>query len=146
MPFKKGQSGNPAGRAPGIIDRRRRMAQAYIGEFDAVVTALIDKAKEGDVAAAALYLSRVEPPLRARAERVHFKLDSALPLADQAQQVVAAVAAGELDPDSGKLLVDCLTAAAGLKSIDEFEVRLARLEASTVSRPVRGGIVEQRMQ
>lgn len=92
MTFKKGQSGNPAGRPPGILDRRHRMAQAFGAEDNAVAQAVIDAAKDGDIAAAALYLSRVEPPLRPKAGRVTFKLDTTQPIATQAAAVLQAVA------------------------------------------------------
>lgn len=129
MTFQKGQSGNPAGRRPGIVDRRNRIAKAFDSEFDAVGAAIVAKAKEGDMAAAALYMSRVEPPLRHRAERIQFELDASAPLAAQAQQVLAATAAGDIDPDAAKLMLDLLHSLGALRNVDELEARLAALEA-----------------
>lgn len=128
MTFKPGQSGNPSGRPPGIVDRRNRIAKAFDNEFDAVGAAIVAKAKEGDVAAAALYLSRVEPPLRPRAERIQVELDPSAPLAAQGQQVLAAAAAGDIDPDTARMLIDCLHSIAALRNVDELEERLAALE------------------
>lgn len=125
--FQKGKCGNPAGRPPGIVDKRNRISRAFDGEFDAIGAAIVAKAKSGDMAAAALYLSRVEPPLRPKAERVTFKLDPSAPLADQASAVLLAVSQGELDPDTGRMLIDCITAAASLRKLDSFEAELAQM-------------------
>jgi len=123
--FVSGASGNPAGRPPGIADRRNRVAKAFDHEFDAIAAAIVEKAKAGDTSAAALYLSRVEPPLRPKAERVTFKLDPAAPFADQAGAVLLAVSQGDLDPDTAKMLIDCISAAASLRKFDSFEAELA---------------------
>lgn len=127
MGFQKGKSGNPAGRPPGIVDRRNRVAKAFDHEFDAIGEAIVKRAKAGDMAAASLYLSRVEPPLRPKAERVTFKLDPAAPRHEQAAQIVAAVSAGELSPDDAKLLIDCIAAAASLHKLDTFEDELRQM-------------------
>ena len=129
--FQKGQSGNPEGRPPGLVDRRRRMASAYSGEFDAIAEAVIKKAKEGDVAAASLYLSRVDPPLKPKAEKVRFTLNTALPLAQQAAQVVQAVANAEIAPEDAQIVLSCLSTYAQLVQADEVQARLAALERAT---------------
>jgi hypothetical protein len=146
MTFKRGTSGNPAGRPPGIVDRRNRVAKAFDAEFDAIGAAICTKAKAGDMAAAALYLSRVEPPLRPKAEKVCFELRPDAPLADQASAVLLAVSRAELDPDTGKMLIDCITAAAGLRRFDEFAEELRQLREGMAelvkARGGRGGVLE----
>jgi Family of unknown function (DUF5681) len=125
--FAPGRSGNPSGRPPGIVDRRNRVSKAFDQEFDAIGAAICMKAKAGDMAAAALYLSRVEPPLRPKAERVTFQLDPNAPFAAQASAIVLAVSRGELDPDTGKMLIECVTAAASLRKFDTFEDELRQM-------------------
>lgn len=146
MAWEKGQSGNPAGRPPGIIDKRHRVAKAFDNEFDAIGAKLVELAKEGDTAAIALYLSRVEPALRPRAERVSFALDTTQPAAEQARQVLAAVAAGDLDTDAGKALIDAIAGIAQIKRFDEFEAQLAAMQAQLAAMQktdgTRGGVVE----
>ena len=123
--------------AKGTKHTRTQLAETLKENGAALLQVAIDKALAGDSSTLALCLSRLVPVLRPKTERVQFALDRTLPLADQAQQVVAAIAAGELDPDTGKLIIDCITAAAGLKSIDEFEVELTtsrgRLRAEVFS-------------
>jgi hypothetical protein len=138
-----GVSGNPAGRKPGTTNRRTALDAQVAVHGPAIMDVVIEAALKGDLVAANIALARIAPPLRSRAERVTFELDPALGFAEQAQQVITAVATGVVDPATGKLLVECLTAAAGLRTIDEFEFRLARLEgkAAGTVKP-RGGIVE----
>jgi hypothetical protein len=75
-----------------------------------------------------LVLQRLSPPLRAAAEKVVFELNQELPLAEQAKQIMAAVANGDIDPDTGNMLVTCVEKVAGIKTVDELEARLAALE------------------
>lgn len=79
--------------------------------------------------AAALVLQRLSPPLRAAAEKVVFELDQSLSLTEQAKQIMAAVADGRIDPDTGHMLVNCIEKVAGIYATDELEARLAALEA-----------------
>jgi hypothetical protein len=141
-----GVSLNPAGRPPGIVDKRQRMAQAYAGEFDAVALAIIKKAKAGDTGAAALYLSRMEPPLRPRGEPVRFTLDARLPLAQQAEQVLQAAAEGQLTPEEAEMLLRCVNALGAIRQTDELEKRIKALEGRANAAAPRGGVIEMEDQ
>lgn len=90
---------------------------------------VIDAALAVDITAANIVLSRIAPPSKVRAEKVEFELDSRAPLTHQTGQILAAVALGEVDPDTGKILIDCISAFAGLKQVDELDERLRALEA-----------------
>jgi hypothetical protein len=59
---------------------------------------------------------------------VTFELTPDAPLATQAQQVLASVAEGQLDAETGKLLIDCIQSVAGIRAVDELEKRLIALE------------------
>lgn len=131
MAFQKGVSGNPAGRKPGVIDRRQRIAQFFEGDGVEIAKVVIEAAKKGDMQAATLVLSRVSPPMKPRAERVQFSLDVTQPLASQAAQVIQAVAAGQLDPDSAQTVLACLNVYTQLAQADQIEARLQALEHST---------------
>ena len=89
---------------------------------------VMDAALGGDMQACNMVLQRLSPPLRARAEKVTFELSRDAPLATQAQQVLASVAEGQLDAETGKLLIDCIQSVAGIRAVDELEARLIALE------------------
>ena len=63
MPFKKGQSGNPAGRPAGASSRLTRFAQAFLQENqEDIVKEGWERAKEGDSQLYKIFLERVLPP------------------------------------------------------------------------------------
>lgn len=138
--FKPGQSGNPAGRPKGARDRKNVVAAEFAKEGSAIARVVIEKAKEGDMGAAALVLQRLSPPLRPQAEKVTFDFDPSLPLAEQGTAVVAAVARGEIDPDTGKMLLDMVAAQLGLRDVETVLDELKRLRQARTQIP--GGIVE----
>lgn len=134
MTFRPGESGNPAGKKPGTLNKRTRVAVALDEAAEDVTKAVIDAAKAGDVAAARLVLERVKPPLRPQADRIEFDLDPAAPLTTQAQQVMASIASGAIDPDTGAMLINVLHGFAGLRQADELVARIEAMEAAA-----RGG-------
>ncbi|OJA07375.1 hypothetical protein QHL1GM_07875 [Halomonas sp. QHL1] len=93
-----------------------------------IARVVCEKALEGDMQAANIVLSRLQPPLRSRAERVNFQLDSDAPLTQQARQVLEAVSTGDIDPETGKLLIDSISAFAKLREQDELATRLELIE------------------
>ena len=122
-------SPNPAGRPKGSLSKRDKVAQALDDDGEAVARVVIDAALEGDIQAAGLVLSRISPPAKARAQMVQFTLDSTAPLAEQARQIMQAVADGHVDPDTGRTLIGCLNNVAGIQAVAELEERLAALES-----------------
>ena len=62
--WQKGQSGNPAGRAPGSHNPSTVLRLAIAEQVPAIIDTLVEAAKAGDVSAAKLLLSRVLPPLK----------------------------------------------------------------------------------
>jgi hypothetical protein len=127
--WKKGVSGNPAGKPKGARSALNLVAAEFLKEGSAVAQVVIDKAKAGDMSAAALVLTRISPPLRAAAEKIIFNLDQTKPLAEQAQEILAAVSNGDVDPDTGAMLIACLDRVGNLKTIEDLEARLAAVEA-----------------
>jgi len=128
--WKPGQSGNPKGRPKGSVNRRTQIADAFIEDGKNIARIVCDAALAGDMQAAQIVLSRILPVLRPTSERVKFDLDTTAPLTEQARQVLSAVAGGEVDPDTGKRLIDSISAFAGLRQVDEFEARLNALEGN----------------
>lgn len=126
----KGESGNPRGRPRGIVDRRAKLREAIAGELPAIVASLIERAKLGDTAAAALLVSRVLAPAKPEAAAVRFAMPADGRPADLARSILAAVAAGTLAPDVGKQLVDAVAGVRAIEQIDELAARVAALEST----------------
>ncbi len=125
---KGGKSPNPSGRPRGIVDRRLRLAKAMLDDADDVVSVVMEKAKEGDMSAAALVLARVAPGLRLSAPLVEFDFDSKAPLSTQVESVLQAVANGEVTADVAKQIIESISQLAGVRQVDELEARIRALE------------------
>lgn len=126
--WQPGQSGNPKGRPVGSRNKKNVIAEEFEKDGSAVARVVMDAALEGDMQAANMVLQRLSPPLRARAEKVTFELTPDAPLYQQANQVLASVAEGAIDPETGKMLIDCIQSVAGIRAVDELEARLIALE------------------
>jgi hypothetical protein len=65
MPFQKGQSGNPAGRPRGIVNRATALAQNLLSErAEGIARKVIELAEEGDMAAIRVCMERLVPLIR----------------------------------------------------------------------------------
>ena len=133
MPWKPGQSGNPAGRRPGTgeVARLRSAIAKHVPE---IVERLVTKATvEGDVQAARLLLERVLPPVKAVALPEAVPLPATGSLAERAEAVLAALAAGQASPDAAEAALAGLAALARLRVIDDLERRISVLETKEKS-------------
>ena len=127
----KFQTGNRAavghGRPPGSGFSSQLREVVGKDEFKGLVKALLDRALEGDTAAAGVLINRLVPALKPVAETINLELPGSL--SEQASAVVKAIAKAEVSPGDGKTILDALTAAAALGQVAELEARLAVLEA-----------------
>lgn len=122
------RSPNPAGRPRGIVDKRAKLSQRMLADAEEIVSALVEKAKEGEVGAASLILARVLPALRSQAEKVQFEFDPTAPATRQVEQVLAAIAGGVVAPDVGRQIIEAIGALSTIRATEELESRLAALE------------------
>lgn len=127
--WKKGVSGNPSGRPPGIIDRRAKLNKLLEGKAEAVLNVVIDSALENDVQAASLILSRVMPVLRAQDERIEFDLDTTAPMSGQVEQVLKSMSQGLLGAETAKQIIDSIGVLDAIRQTEYLKEKLATLEA-----------------
>ena len=134
--FKPGKSGNPNGRPSGSRSKVLTALDALgEGEAEAIVIALVNKAKEGDAIAARTILDRVWPARKGA--RVQFDL----PIVTSAEELPGAVSAvtrqvsdGEISPDEGTAIVALLEAHRKALETSDLATRVAALEEMLASK------------
>lgn len=129
MTFKKGASGNPAGRKPGT-NMGGKLRQAMADHAPEIVFAVCKRALAGDARAARLVLERVVPALRLTDLPVHVTTPEGADAGTQARAVVEAALSGALAPDTANTLLAAMASAVRVIEVVEFEARIAALEAA----------------
>jgi hypothetical protein len=94
-----------------------------------VARVVLDAAKEGDLQACNIVLSRVAPALKPQAERTPFDFDPTAPVTAQIEAVLAAIAAGVLSADVGQTIISALGTLADARAVADLEARIITLEA-----------------
>lgn len=125
--FKKGQSGNPKGRAPGSGEAAKLRAD-LLEHVPTAIEALVAKIKDGDVSAIRVLLDRVLPPLKAVDRPVPLLLPNGL--AAQGRTVMEALGRGEITPDEAANIMQSVLAQTRIVEVDELERRIAALEGN----------------
>jgi len=139
MPFKKGRSGNPAGRRFGSRNKRTVLAEKLFDDrAGELTTAAINFATRGEPVATRVCMDRVIPRLRGRP--LKFPLPELKTAADgvaAANAVVQGLAQGELTAEETAALMravrDCMLVLAAF----DFDRRLARFEAASAAADAR---------
>jgi len=126
--WEQGQSGNPAGRPPGIKDKRTAMRQLLEPHAEELVAKVVEMAKAGDSTALRICIDRLIPPAKAREEPVSLPLGDGS-LAEKGQAVLSALGEGAIAPDVATAILQGIAAQARIVEVDEIEKRLAALEA-----------------
>jgi hypothetical protein len=105
MTFKKGSSGNPSGRPPGVKDKRNAMRELLQPHAEDLVHKAVSLAKAGDVQALRICIDRLIPPAKEHPLNITLPNLDGLPACTAAQAtVVSAVADGDLLPTEGNAL------------------------------------------
>ena len=121
--YKKGESGNPAGRPLGSLNRSLRILRDAAEE---ILPDLIERAKTGDFEAQRLLLNKGIPRLRP----VNLPEPLTLPtgsLTEQAKALVALVADGDLSTTVAAEIASLLTTAARVEEVDQLRDELKAL-------------------
>ena len=129
--FRKGHSGNPAGRAPGLRNHATTMAEVLLdGEVEALTRKAVELAMEGDTTALKLCLERIVPRRKARAVAFDLpSIDRAEDLGNAIGTVIREAASGRLLLDEAAALIGMMDARRKVMETIDLEQRLQALEA-----------------
>ena len=121
MKFQKGQSGNPAGRKPGLskIGKIRQGLEAHLPE---ILAALTEQAKGGDPQAAKLLLDRVLPSLKPETRQ-------SAPMPTDPGAILEAVESGAIGIDQATALMGLAAQRLKIAADQELLERVEKLEA-----------------
>ena len=131
MTFKKGQSGNPAGKKPGTRNKTTVALETLLdGEADNLTRKAIKMALEGDATMMRLCIERVIP---ARKDRpINFDLPPMVTTKDASQallKILEAVSRGELTPNEAGEISKVIENYAETVRLSELEQRISEMEA-----------------
>ena len=132
MPWKPGESGNPAGRRPGT-GQVARLRAAIAQHLPEILDRLVQQARDGDMQAIKLLLERTLPPLKPMALPEPLPLRATGSLAERGEAVLQALAAGQASPDAAEAAMAGLATLARLRVIDDLERRISALETKEKS-------------
>ena len=95
MPFQKGQSGNPAGRPRGVINRATVLAQNLLSErAESIASKVIELAEQGDMTAIRVCMERLVPVIKDQPIAVELPpIEKPADSVEAAATIAAAVAA-----------------------------------------------------
>lgn len=127
--FKKGQSGNPAGKPKGAKDRRTELRELLKPHAAKLVKKVVTLALAGDTTALRICIDRLIPPIREQALRIALPVVKDVAGCTEAQaEVLRAVTAGELMPGEAEALSGLIEhQRRGLESSDH-EKRMRAIE------------------
>ncbi|MFZ2220163.1 MAG: DUF5681 domain-containing protein [Rhodoferax sp.] len=124
--FKKGQSGNPAGKQPGTTSRAR-FRKLVDTDLPGIVQTLVANAKAGDTQAAKVLLDRLIPALKPTTDALSIKTTGTL--AERGEALIEAMTSGKVSPDQANIAMNTFTAQAKLVEQSELVQRIEQLEA-----------------
>jgi hypothetical protein len=123
--FKPGESGNPRGRPPNKT-ATALLRKAIVDAMPEIIQGLIDAAKQGDVGAATVLLSRCVPVLKAESLPVNLPVVDGL--AEQGGVIIRSIMSGKTAPDVGAALITALASQSKIVEIDDLIKRIEILE------------------
>lgn len=126
MPFQPGQSGNPGGRPKRPKPKTRLGDILSADDAEAIMQAVIDQAKAGDLQACKMILDRLHAPLRAADQCV--VVDLPRDAAGAATGILEAVSTGIISPDQAARLMATVSDAVRIIEATELEGRITALE------------------
>ena len=123
--FKKGISGNPAGRPAGKTPGAK-LRKAIESKATDILQSVINAAIDGDMGACKMLLDRITSTLKPQALAITLPVKDTLP--EQGGEIIKATVTGLIPPDVGSQLITALSNQGKLVELQELSERLARLE------------------
>ena len=129
--FVKGQSGNPKGKPKGARHTATQITYALIeGNLQEVLETVVERAKNGDMAACRMILDKVLPNSKDRPINLDLPLINDLNGVGLAQaEILQAVAAGDITPNEGERMAAIIEARRRSIETIDLEARISQLEA-----------------
>ena len=133
--FRKGHSGNPAGRAPGCRNHATQMAEVLLdGEVEALTRKAVELAMEGDTTALKLCLERIVPRRKSRAVTFDLpRIDRVEDLGNAIGSVLQEAADGRLFLDEAAAFIGMMETRRKVMETIDLEQRIQALEADVAA-------------
>jgi hypothetical protein len=125
MPFKKGQSGNPAGRKPSL-NTMREFREKLSDDMPDILETVVKMAKDGDMAACKLLMDRLYPAIKPQAMPISVPIAETLDATGN--NILATILNGTVSPDIGAALITALANQAKIIEISDLQKRIEALE------------------
>ncbi len=128
--FVKGQSGNPKGKPKGVRHTATQISYALMeGKLEEVLATVIERAKNGDMAACKMVLDKVLPNTKDRSIALEMPLINDLKDVGNAQaEILQAVANGSITPNEGERVSSIIEARRRSIETIDLEARISQLE------------------
>jgi hypothetical protein len=131
MAFKKGESGNPAGRTPGM-SHHHKLRLAIAKDLPSIIEAMVTQAKAGDVQAARLLVDKVLPSMKPVDQAVALPL-AGVDLGADGRAILSATGDAAITPEQAGRLLAGLGSLARVIETDELLKRIEKLEAANAT-------------
>jgi hypothetical protein len=127
MPFQKGESGNPAGRPRGIVNRATALTQNLLSEHAEWIARKL--AEAGDMAAIRVCMERLLPPIKQQPVAVELPpIEKPADSVEAMVSIAAAVAAGDVTAAEAAELAKVVDVYVRALDSKGFNERLSALE------------------
>lgn len=134
--WRKGVSGNAAGKMPGTRHKATTMAETLLcGQVEKLTRKAVDMAMDGDTTALRLCLERILPARRGREVTISLpQLEGTDDIVGISEAILAATVSGELTPDEAEALAKILDTHRKMIETIDLHQRVAALEADAEDR------------